>query len=94
MTEYVRVRNDITRHEFTIPARQVVDGLTVLDKPALGRDRLPRPPKYYRGKGDGPAPSTQLTARPHERNGEKPVPTATPQPESTNGHEAETTKEK
>lgn len=45
MTGWLRVR-DISGHEVTIPARLFKPGLIVLDKPALGPDGCPRPPKY------------------------------------------------
>lgn len=45
MPEYVRVRQDETGHELTVPAGYDLTGLTVIDEPALGRDGLPAPMK-------------------------------------------------
>lgn len=58
MSEYVRVRDLTTGHEYTTRERNVVEGLEVLDKPALGADGLPRPPKYRVPLGEPHAPST------------------------------------
>lgn len=82
MTEYVRVKSDATGHEFTVRANRVKPGLTALEKSALGRDRLPAPPKYRVPLGDGPAPSSVFGTRP-------PAPAPEPAPETENGHEAD-----
>lgn len=35
MPDYVRVRDESTGHEFTIPRGRLTDGLKVIDKPAM-----------------------------------------------------------
>ena len=58
MTDYVRVRDRVTGHEYTIPARQLdAEAHERLDKDPLGRDGLPRAPKYRVTLGNAPAPS-------------------------------------
>lgn len=49
MTDYLRVKDPGTGHEFTVPAHYIDAGLTdeadVIDKAALGPDGLPAPAK-------------------------------------------------
>lgn len=52
MTDYIRVRDKSTGHEYTIPATRLVDGLTVIDKPALDRSGDPAPVKYRTRLGE------------------------------------------
>jgi len=58
MADYVRVRDRQTGHEYTIPERRFdAEAHEKLEKDPLGRDGLPRPPKYRVRLGSAPAPS-------------------------------------
>ena len=61
MSEYVRVRDKQTKHEYTVRADRVIpEGHTVLDKPALDRHGDPAPVKFNKPlpkiSGAAPAP--------------------------------------
>lgn len=60
MTEYVRVKDKQTRHEYTIRADQVTDAHSVLKRPALDRHGDPAPVKFNKPlpkiSGAAPAP--------------------------------------
>lgn len=60
--ELVRVKDNTTRHEYTTERRFVVDGLTVLDKPAAAPSGKPLPPKYHSPLGT-PAPGSKQERR-------------------------------
>lgn len=63
MPEYVRVKDDVTRHEYTTEKRLLVDGLTVIDKPALAPSGLPVPVKYHSPLGTPASGSKQERKR-------------------------------
>lgn len=93
MSEYVRVRDPQTGHEYTVRQHLVADGLEVIDKDALGRDHLPLPPLYRVPLGDSPAPSAETQRR---RRTPKPVtddPDATGEPDNPDGPVAGSEKE-
>lgn len=47
MPEFIRLRNDATGAEFTVPADiELGDDVTVIDKDATNREGVPLPPKY------------------------------------------------
>lgn len=48
MPEFIRVRDTDTKHEFTIPAAALRDGLERIDKPAMSPDGRPLPPKHHK----------------------------------------------
>lgn len=57
MPDFVRVKDKASRHEFTIDAINVVDGLEVIDKPAVDPRGNPLPAKpSVPVKSDAPAP--------------------------------------
>ncbi len=66
MPEFVRVRDSVTKHEYTIGADAVVDGLTVLDKPATNSGGAPLAAKPHvttsSSTSGGAKKSTQATS--------------------------------
>ena len=48
MTDFVRVRDSLTGHEYSTPPHLVRDGLTIVDKPAVSPNGTPLPPKFRR----------------------------------------------
>lgn len=90
MSEFVRVRDAKTGHEYTTREHLVVDGLKVIDKPTHGRDHLPLPALYRVPLGTKPAPNAGGAKR-----APKPV---TPEPaanasDPTDGQTAESEQE-
>ena len=69
MTDYVRVKDNATKHELTIRKDRLGDpdvkaGVTVLDdKPAVDAGGTPLSPTYYVPKGSKPAPSAEAKER-------------------------------
>lgn len=62
MSDYVRVRDAAAGYEYTLLAHLVQEGHEVLDKPALGRDGFPRPPKYRVPLGDPRVEQSRMDA--------------------------------
>lgn len=61
MPQYVRVKDKETGHEYTVLEHRVAESHTVLDKPALGADRLPARTKFkttVAKKASGRKPAT------------------------------------
>lgn len=95
MTHYVRVR-DTSGHEITVDAdlpeghpRGIQPGQEVLEKAAT-RGYDPLPPKYRTRLGE-PIPGGRVARRREREQSakkapKKPVPTAAPQSEATDGH--------
>lgn len=80
MSDYVRVRDVSTGHEYTVAAKRFDPGAHVkLDKPATGPDRLPLGVKYRINRRASVAP--------------KPVPAVADAPDNTDGQKAESEKE-
>lgn len=51
MPEFVRVRDNDTKHEYTVVASAVdPEAHTVLDEPALDETEAPLPPKHHESK--------------------------------------------
>lgn len=47
MPEFIRVKDDATKHEKSIPVESSREGWTVLDKPATTPDGVPLADKHY-----------------------------------------------
>ena len=47
MPEFIRVRDQVTKHEKSIVAGSSLDGWEVLDKDAVSPDGTPLPDKHY-----------------------------------------------
>ena len=47
MPEFIRVKDQVTKHEKSIVAGASLDGWEVLDKPAANPDGTPLPDKHY-----------------------------------------------
>ena len=47
MPEFIRVRDQVTKHEKSIVAGSPLDGWDVLDKPAVAPDGTPLPDKHF-----------------------------------------------
>lgn len=64
MPEFIRVKDDVTKHEKSIPAESSREGWTVLDKPATTPDGVPLPDKHYIAPESlsGPSQSGQKAA--------------------------------
>lgn len=91
MPEHIRVKQDDTGHEFTIPATRLVEGLTPIDKPALGRDGTPALPTYRVPMGRKPASSARAGT---SRKGKAAKAADTEPASGATGHPAEPMKEK
>lgn len=81
MTEFIRVRQNETGHELSVPKShaEAVGGYEEIDKPAVDSAGRPLPPKY-RLTVDEAAPKT-------------PAPKAGSRPTTTDGRQADTKKE-
>lgn len=93
MSDYVRVRDQKTGHEYTTRARLVVEGLEVIEKNPLGRDGLPKPPLYRVPLGAQPARSAQDGKPKRPRKPVTPEPTAIGGPDNQDGRTAESEQE-
>ena len=63
MPEFVRVKDKASRHEFTIDKINVVDGLEIIDKPAVDPRGNPLPAKpSVPVKSSAPAPKRKRRA--------------------------------
>lgn len=88
MTDFIRVRDKQTGHEYTIPSLRFDDEAhTILDKPAVDRHGDARGITYRRDLGES-APAPRRATRTAPKAPTKPVPVSTPEPDP-NGQTAD-----